>query len=59
MPLNIKLIAPDRSHDTEYPGVISDGAGRFAGTDVDGEVHDAVRYFHLRRGAKMLNGRSP
>lgn len=53
MALSIEKIVPDRGHDTKYPGVVNDGDGRCRGTHADEEVHDAVRYFHRRRDAKM------
>lgn len=48
----MKKGAPDCGYETEYPGVVNDGGGRFAGTDGDGKVYDAVSYFHRRRGAE-------
>lgn len=42
MAMNMKKVAPDPGHDTEYPGVVEYEDGRSARTDVDGGVYLAV-----------------
>lgn len=40
--LNTTEVALDRGHDTEFLGIVEDGAERFAGKDVSGRPHEAA-----------------
>lgn len=40
--LIVKKTAPDRGHDTKYPGVVKYVDGRSRDTDANGRMHDAV-----------------